>query len=214
MPIDCCYFVDKAAAAGAAPALKKFCSILHCPAVFTQNLGPLLADLIQPECYKLNLGVGILNDAYNKNWPILGNFICGHHLSYFDALFAVNTHANFNLVFVYAKGCLANFRNDAGGSEKRPWCGCCQPPSELLRLLLPGSSYVWQQHRHHGHRRGSYRLSWNKQEMQKTLPTLQPSSIPSPTYLQEFQSMEPLKQELAEYLDYDAFCGAQRQPVR
>ena len=33
-------------------------------------------------------------------------------------------------------------------------------------------------------------------------------------YLQEFQSMEPLKQELAEYLDYDAFCGAQRQPVR
>ena len=39
MPLDCCYSVDKAAAAGAAPALKKFCSILHCPAVFTQNLG-------------------------------------------------------------------------------------------------------------------------------------------------------------------------------
>lgn len=166
MPIDCYYFVDKAAAAGAAPALKNFCSILHCPAVFTQNLRPLLADLIQPECAN-QFGVGILNDAYNKNWPILGNFICGHHLSYFDALFAVNTHANFNLVFVYAKGCLANFRHDAGGSEQRPWCGCCQPPSELLRLLLPGSSYVWQQHRHHGHRRGSYRLSWNKQEMQK-----------------------------------------------
>ena len=33
-------------------------------------------------------------------------------------------------------------------------------------------------------------------------------------YLQEFQSMEPLKQELAEYLDYDAFCGTQRQLVR
>ena len=32
-------------------------------------------------------------------------------------------------------------------------------------------------------------------------------------YLQEFQSMEHLKQELAEYLDYDAFCGAQLQLV-
>ena len=39
MPSDCCYFVDKAAAAGAAPALNYFGSILHCPAVFTQNLG-------------------------------------------------------------------------------------------------------------------------------------------------------------------------------
>ena len=39
MPSDCCYFVGKAAAAGAAPALKYFCSILHCPAVFTQNWG-------------------------------------------------------------------------------------------------------------------------------------------------------------------------------
>ena len=44
MPSDCCYFVDKAAAAGAAPALKNFCSILHCPAVFTQNLGQTLLD--------------------------------------------------------------------------------------------------------------------------------------------------------------------------
>ena len=39
MPSDCCYFVDKAAAAGAAPALYYFGSILHCSAVFTQNLG-------------------------------------------------------------------------------------------------------------------------------------------------------------------------------
>ena len=39
MPSDCCYFVDKAAAAGAAPALYYFGSILHCFAVFTQNLG-------------------------------------------------------------------------------------------------------------------------------------------------------------------------------
>ena len=39
MPSDCCYFVDKASAAGAAPALNYFGSILHCPAVFTQNLG-------------------------------------------------------------------------------------------------------------------------------------------------------------------------------
>ncbi|MCI7126323.1 MAG: hypothetical protein MR935_09060, partial [Agathobaculum sp.] len=39
MPADCCYFVDKASAAGAAPALNYFGSILHCPAVFTQNLG-------------------------------------------------------------------------------------------------------------------------------------------------------------------------------
>ena len=39
MPSECCYFVDKAAAADAAPALYYFGSILHCPAVFTQNLG-------------------------------------------------------------------------------------------------------------------------------------------------------------------------------
>ena len=39
MPSDCCYFVDKAAAAAAAPALYYFGSILHCFAVFTQNLG-------------------------------------------------------------------------------------------------------------------------------------------------------------------------------
>ena len=39
MPSDCCYFVGKAAAAGAAPALNYFGSILHCFAVFTQNLG-------------------------------------------------------------------------------------------------------------------------------------------------------------------------------
>ena len=34
-----CYFVDKAAAACAAPALKYFCSILHHNLAFTQNLG-------------------------------------------------------------------------------------------------------------------------------------------------------------------------------
>ena len=39
MPSDCCYFVDKAATAGAAPALNYFGSILHCFVVFTQNLG-------------------------------------------------------------------------------------------------------------------------------------------------------------------------------
>ena len=44
MPIDCCYFVDKAAAAGAAPALNNFGSILHCSAVFTQNLGQTRKD--------------------------------------------------------------------------------------------------------------------------------------------------------------------------
>lgn len=43
MPSDCCYFVDKASAAGAAPALNYFGSILHCPAVFTQNLGQTLS---------------------------------------------------------------------------------------------------------------------------------------------------------------------------
>ena len=48
MPSDCCYFVDKAAAAGAAPALKYFRSILHHNLAFTQNLGltPLLAILL------------------------------------------------------------------------------------------------------------------------------------------------------------------------
>ena len=39
MPIDCCYFVDKAAAAGAAPAFQYFDSIFHHFAVVTQNLG-------------------------------------------------------------------------------------------------------------------------------------------------------------------------------
>ena len=42
MSSDCCYFVDKAATADAAPALKYFGSILHCSAVFTQNLGQTL----------------------------------------------------------------------------------------------------------------------------------------------------------------------------
>ncbi|MGO5097150.1 hypothetical protein ACTQ34_15250, partial [Agathobaculum sp. LCP25S3_E8] len=40
-----CYFVDKASAAGAAPALNYFGSILHCPAVFTQNLGQTFFSL-------------------------------------------------------------------------------------------------------------------------------------------------------------------------
>ena len=39
MPIDCCYFVEKAAAANAAPAFQYFDSIFHHFAVVTQNLG-------------------------------------------------------------------------------------------------------------------------------------------------------------------------------
>lgn len=39
MPIDRCYFVDKAAAANAAPAFQYFDSIFHHFAVVTQNLG-------------------------------------------------------------------------------------------------------------------------------------------------------------------------------
>ena len=51
MPSDCCYFVDKAAAAGAAPALYYFGSILHCISVFTQNLGqtPVTKKLFQKD---------------------------------------------------------------------------------------------------------------------------------------------------------------------
>ena len=45
MPSDCCYFVDKAAAAAAAPALYYFGSILHCISVFTQNLGQTLQGI-------------------------------------------------------------------------------------------------------------------------------------------------------------------------
>ena len=45
MPSDCCYFVVKAAAADAAPALNYFSSILHRSAVFTQNLGQTRGDL-------------------------------------------------------------------------------------------------------------------------------------------------------------------------
>ena len=49
MPIDRCYFVDKAAAADAAPALYYFGSILHCFTVFTQNLGQTPPpDVISP----------------------------------------------------------------------------------------------------------------------------------------------------------------------
>lgn len=70
----------------------------------------------------------------------------------------------------------------------------------------------WQQHRHHGHRRGSYRLSWNKQEMQKRCLRCNRPAYRRQHICKNFKSMEPLKQELAEYLDYDAFCGAQRQP--
>ena len=47
MPSDCCYFVDKAAAADAAPALYYFGSILHCFAVFTQNLGQTHNPIIE-----------------------------------------------------------------------------------------------------------------------------------------------------------------------
>ena len=39
MHLDCGYFVEKAAAADAAPALKNFCSILHCPAALIQKFG-------------------------------------------------------------------------------------------------------------------------------------------------------------------------------
>ena len=39
MPSDCCYFVEKAAAAGAAPAFQYSDSIFHHFAVVTQNLG-------------------------------------------------------------------------------------------------------------------------------------------------------------------------------
>ena len=42
MPSDCCYFVEKAAAAGAAPAFQYFDSIFHHFAVVTQNLGQTL----------------------------------------------------------------------------------------------------------------------------------------------------------------------------
>ena len=58
MPSDCCYFVEKAAAAGAAPAFQYFDSIFHHFAVVTQNLGqtqkplaskvPVHSLLIQP----------------------------------------------------------------------------------------------------------------------------------------------------------------------
>ena len=43
MPSDCCYFVEKAAAAGAAPAFQYFDSIFHHFAVVTQNLGQTLS---------------------------------------------------------------------------------------------------------------------------------------------------------------------------
>ena len=41
MPANHCYFVDKEAAADAAPDLKHFGSIFHRSAVFTQNLGKI-----------------------------------------------------------------------------------------------------------------------------------------------------------------------------
>ena len=47
MPSDCCYFVEKAAAAGAAPAFQYFDSIFHHFAVVTQNLGQTRMSRVQ-----------------------------------------------------------------------------------------------------------------------------------------------------------------------
>ena len=57
MPIDCCYFVDKAAAANAAPAFQYFDSIFHHFAVVTQNLGQThyisTTDLLMQRIYRI-----------------------------------------------------------------------------------------------------------------------------------------------------------------
>lgn len=57
MPSDCCYFVEKAAAAGAAPAFQYFDSIFHHFAVVTQNLGqtPKARDDSQEEPSRASL---------------------------------------------------------------------------------------------------------------------------------------------------------------
>ena len=55
MPSDCCYFVVKAAAADAAPALNYFSSILHRSAVFTQNLGQTLSPVFRLYLEKLGI---------------------------------------------------------------------------------------------------------------------------------------------------------------
>ena len=51
MPSDCCYFVEKAAAAGAAPAFQYFDSIFHHFAVVTQNLGQTRGFFHRPRAF-------------------------------------------------------------------------------------------------------------------------------------------------------------------
>ena len=98
MPSKPCYFVDKAEAASAAPALKIFCSILRQLLLFTQNLGyyrpsvpchhireyryaygavePLTGDscfLVMPYCNTecMNLFLGELSKQYTDDVVLL-----------------------------------------------------------------------------------------------------------------------------------------------
>ena len=71
MPLNCCYFVDKAAAVGVAPALKYFGSILHCSAVFTQNLGQTRAALAVPLQFFLDALVVIKVDLQKNRLQLL-----------------------------------------------------------------------------------------------------------------------------------------------
>ena len=61
-PRSAVIFVEKAAAACAAPALKHFCSILHRNLAFTQNLGLTLFGTTRPNIRPLVLALNITND--------------------------------------------------------------------------------------------------------------------------------------------------------
>ena len=67
-PRSAVIFVEKAAAACAAPALKYFCSILHHNLAFTQNLGLTRVDFekLDPTIQKI-VFVLTINEAFEKN---------------------------------------------------------------------------------------------------------------------------------------------------
>ena len=75
IPSKCCYFIDKAAAACAAPALKLFCSILHHDSAFTQNLGLTLLIPSLITCFFL-----MINSPYTTTSNTASRFPTLKHL--------------------------------------------------------------------------------------------------------------------------------------
>ena len=108
MPSDCCYFVDKAAAVGAAPALYYFGSILHCISVFTQNLGqtPFLPSVVVFCCVS---GVKEQPVVYLEHSKADREASHGLAVDFFGVLFAMKLFSRNNgfQVFFFAASSIA-----------------------------------------------------------------------------------------------------------